>query len=244
MNFSTKTRFNLLTPGFIAFEITTSMGEKPKHALESSLLNLEIASQPQFMRQSSSIPLLESKWKEKADQYRNQSYHAWWQRRTIYLDIFKWKSVIDQTLCKMVRASPCGSCGSCVSGLSKLAKNVCKSDNFCFNIWTPFRTIFSGFNAPQLSTVKKNLFGFPSQLYGASSIKSKILQCDVESQALVFNKSKYERWSSSNSEYSLFCHSSGLGNKVCRNALSGSYSKPTLAVGFHLACSFPNPFLA
>lgn len=39
-------------------------------------------------------------------------------------------------------------------------------------------------------------------------------------------------------------HSSGRGYTVCLRALSGSYSKDTPAVGFHLACSFPNPFLA
>ena len=39
-------------------------------------------------------------------------------------------------------------------------------------------------------------------------------------------------------------HSSGLGNVVCRSALSGSYSKGTPAVGFHLACSLAKPFLA
>ena len=39
-------------------------------------------------------------------------------------------------------------------------------------------------------------------------------------------------------------HSSGLGYVVCRRALSGSYSKATPQVGFHLACSFANPFLA
>lgn len=39
-------------------------------------------------------------------------------------------------------------------------------------------------------------------------------------------------------------HSSGRGYTVCRRALSGSYSKDTPAVGFHLACSLPKPFLA
>lgn len=39
-------------------------------------------------------------------------------------------------------------------------------------------------------------------------------------------------------------HSSGRGYTVCLRALSGSYSKDTPAVGFHLACSFPKPFLA
>lgn len=39
-------------------------------------------------------------------------------------------------------------------------------------------------------------------------------------------------------------HSSGLGYTVCLRALSGSYSKATPAVGFHLACSLPKPFLA
>jgi hypothetical protein len=29
--------------------------------------------------------------------------------------------------------------------------------------------MFSGCNAPELSTLKKNLFGFASQVYGASS---------------------------------------------------------------------------
>lgn len=51
-------------------------------------------------------------------------------------------------------------------------------------------------------------------------------------------------WSSSSSVCSLFGHSSGFGNKVCRIELSGSYSKQTPAVGFHLACSLPKPFFA
>ena len=37
-------------------------------------------------------------------------------------------------------------------------------------------------------------------------------------------------------------HSSGFGYVVCLSELSGSYSKATPAVGFHLACSLPNPF--
>lgn len=39
-------------------------------------------------------------------------------------------------------------------------------------------------------------------------------------------------------------HSSGRGKTVCLSALSGSYSNDTPAVGFHLACSLPKPFLA
>ena len=36
-------------------------------------------------------------------------------------------------------------------------------------------------------------------------------------------------------------HSLGKGYVVCLSALSGSYSKATPAVGFHLACSFEMP---
>ena len=54
----------------------------------------------------------------------------------------------------------------------------------------------------------------------------------------------YIRVFSSRVEYSLLGHSSGFGRSVCLRELSGSYSKATLLVGFHLACSFPNPFTA
>ena len=37
-------------------------------------------------------------------------------------------------------------------------------------------------------------------------------------------------------------HSFGRGYVVCLSALSGSYSKATPAVGFHLACSFEMPY--
>lgn len=46
---------------------------------------------------------------------------------------------------------------------------VCKFDNLFFNAAMPIMTIFSGFNAPELSTLKKYLFGLASQLKGASS---------------------------------------------------------------------------
>lgn len=82
---------------------------------------------------------------------------------------------------------------------------VCKLANLFFNTLTPISTIFSGFSAPLDSTFIKNLFGLASQLNAAS-------YC-----------------SSSNSVCSLFGHSSGFGNNVCRIELSGSYSKHTPA---------------
>lgn len=48
---------------------------------------------------------------------------------------------------------------------------VCKLDNLFFKTFTPISTIFSGRRAPLDSTLKKNLFGFASQLYSASTEK-------------------------------------------------------------------------
>lgn len=73
------------------------------------------------------------------------------------------------------------------------------------------------FNAPVDSTLNQNLLGFAMGSYGAS-------------------------YSSSSSwEFSLLGHSSGFAKTVCLSAFSGSYSKATPQVGFHFACSFPNP---
>lgn len=83
---------------------------------------------------------------------------------------------------------------------------VCKFDNLSLSALTPIKTIFSGFNAPLDSTFIKNLFGFASQSNFASNS------------------------SSSSSECSLLGQSFGCGNRVCRAALSGSYSKQTPAV--------------
>ena len=123
---------------------------------------------------------------------------------------------------------------------------VCKSDNFFLRMAIPIRTIFSGRKDPQDSTLRKNLFGFPSAMYGAWSKQNFPVQwvwlstfvcCSINFCLISSNL----RWSSSSSEYSLLGHSSGLGNKVWRRALSGSYSNATPAVGFHFACSLPNP---
>lgn len=54
----------------------------------------------------------------------------------------------------IANASVCGSRLNC----------VCKFDNFIFNTLMPIKTIFSGRNDPLDSTLKKNLFGFASQL--------------------------------------------------------------------------------
>lgn len=54
----------------------------------------------------------------------------------------------------MAKASVCGSRLNC----------VCKLDNFIFSTFKPINTMFSGRNEPLDSTLKKNLFGFASQL--------------------------------------------------------------------------------
>lgn len=90
------------------------------------------------------------------------------------------------------------------------------SVNFLFRTFTPESTIEKHVSDPVDSTHIQNLFGLVRGRYGAS-------------------------FPSGSDAYSLFGHSSGFAKKVCLSALSGSYSNATPQVGFHFACSLPNP---